>query len=169
MLSPIPQAKANCPIPLQPKAFDFLGYGKMPTLIFPSSDRPGVNSRNYHSAEVPVVRLRRNENQTKRKGSFPCEKPPFVRFFEDLVRLPNHNVVIPKSFAARELGPRSLTFPVLLVVRASQHHSRSSSPILSKAPGYSLLLEDCSSVELILVDNSPEDRGAITFCVVEMM
>ena len=67
----------------------------MPTPIFLSSDRPEANSR-------------RNDIQTKRKGGFPCEKPPFVRFFEDLVRLPNHNVVIPKSFATRELGPRSL-------------------------------------------------------------
>jgi hypothetical protein len=45
----------------------------------------------------------------KRKGDFSCEISPFLSaFVEDLVRLPNHNFVIPKSFVARELGPRFL-------------------------------------------------------------
>jgi hypothetical protein len=37
-----------------------------------------------------------------------------------------------------------------------------------KVVGYSLLLEDCSSVEMMLVDSSPETAGSKTFCVVEM-
>ena len=43
---------------------------------------------------------------TKQKGDFPCERPPFFRFFEDLVRLPDHNLVIPKTLPSRKLGPR---------------------------------------------------------------
>jgi hypothetical protein len=45
-------------------------------------------------------------------------RPP-VRFFEDLVRLPDHNIVIPKSFATHEQSPRfSSLFQGSLVVRA---------------------------------------------------
>ena len=43
---------------------------------------------------------------TKRKGGFSCEKPPFLRFFEDLVRFPDHNMVIPKTLLSRKRGPR---------------------------------------------------------------
>lgn len=85
-----------CTKPTKPPGRVFLGYGKTVTQIFLSSDRPEANSRNYHKP------------RQKRKGGSPCEEPPSVRFFEDLVRLPNHNVAIPKSFATRELGPRSL-------------------------------------------------------------
>jgi hypothetical protein len=33
---------------------------------------------------------------------------PSLRFFEDLVRIPGHNKVIPKSVVSRKLGPPSL-------------------------------------------------------------
>jgi hypothetical protein len=47
----------------------------------------------------------------KRKGDFSCEISPFLSgFVEDLVRLPNHNVVILKSLVIREPGPRFLPF-----------------------------------------------------------
>jgi len=49
--------------------------------------------------------------------------------------------------------------PVLLVVKVSRCHSRSSFPILLKAAGHSLLLEDCSSVEVRIVDSSPKNHG----------
>jgi hypothetical protein len=45
----------------------------------------------------------------KRKGDFSCEISPFLSaFVEDLVRLPNHNFVIPKLFVTRERSPRFL-------------------------------------------------------------
>ena len=45
--------------------------------------------------------------RTKAKGRFLSREIALpVRFFEALVRLPNHNIVIPKSFLTRELGPR---------------------------------------------------------------
>jgi hypothetical protein len=54
---------------------------------------------------------RRVEGRKKRKGDFSCEISPFLSaFVEDLVRLPNHNAVIPKSFGPREPGPRFLHF-----------------------------------------------------------
>jgi hypothetical protein len=44
-------------------------------------------------------------------------RPP-VRFFEDLVRLPDHNLVIPKLLVTREPSPRFPSlFQVSLVVR----------------------------------------------------
>jgi hypothetical protein len=40
-----------------------------------------------------------------------ARKSPFLSaFVEDLVRLPNHNAVIPKSFVTREPGSRFLHF-----------------------------------------------------------
>jgi hypothetical protein len=95
---------------------------------------------------------------------------PSLRFFEDLVRFPDHNKVILKSVVTRELGPRFSSFIQYYSLQESPRcHSRSSLPILLKAVGYSLLLEDFSSVEVILVDSSPETAGSKTFCVVEMM
>jgi hypothetical protein len=46
------------------------------------------------------------EPHSKAKGGLSCERPPFVRFFEDLVRPPDHNVGALKSFATRERCPR---------------------------------------------------------------
>jgi hypothetical protein len=61
-------------------------------------------------ADKKYQKLKKLERR-KRKGDFSCEISPFLSaFVEDLVRLPNHNVVIPKSFVARELGPRFLHF-----------------------------------------------------------
>jgi hypothetical protein len=54
---------------------------------------------------------RRKKDRRKRKGDFSCEISPFLSaFVEDLVRLPNHNAVIPKSFVSRERSPRFLHF-----------------------------------------------------------
>jgi hypothetical protein len=87
-----------------------------------------------------------------------------VRFFEDLVRLPDHNIVIPKSFATHGRSPRfSSLFQVTPVVRVYSLLSRSSLPILSKALVHSLLLEDCSSVEVILLDSSWIGVGSNSF------
>jgi hypothetical protein len=53
--------------------------------------------------------VRKQQLPEKRKGDFSCEISPFLSaFVEDLVRLPNHNVVIPKSFVTREPSPRFL-------------------------------------------------------------
>jgi hypothetical protein len=95
---------------------------------------------------------------------------PSVRFFEGLVRLPDHNRVIPKSIVSRELSPRfSSLFRYYSLQKSPRCHSRFSLPILLKAVGHSLLLEDCSSVEVIVVHSSPETTGVKTFCVVEIM
>jgi hypothetical protein len=71
---------------------------------------------------------------------------------------------------SRELSPRfSSLFRYYSLQKSPRCHSRFSLPILLKAVGYSLLLEDCSSVEVIVVDSSPETTGVKTFCVVEIM
>jgi hypothetical protein len=98
------------------------------------------------------------------------DRPLSFRFFEDLVRFPDHNKVISKSVVSRELGPRfSSRFRCYLVVRVSP--IQFSILVAESVEGrrYSLLLEDCSSVEVIVVDYTPEATGSETFWIVEMM
>jgi hypothetical protein len=71
-----------------------------------------------------------------------------VRFFEDLVRLPDHKIVIPELLGTHEQARLSLTFPLSHSLQeVPRCQSRVSSPNLSMAIVCSLLLEDCSSVE----------------------
>jgi hypothetical protein len=112
----------------------------------------------------------KKHDRTKQEGNLSHERLPSLRFFEDLVRLPDQNKVIPKSFVTRERSPR---FPSLFqyhsLQKSPRYSSRFSLPSLLKVVGYSLLLEDCSSVKEIVVHGSPETEGSKTFCVVEMM
>jgi hypothetical protein len=43
-----------------------------------------------------IIRNEEKYDRTKQKGDFSLERSPSLRFFEDLVRLPDHNKVIPK-------------------------------------------------------------------------
>jgi hypothetical protein len=121
------------------------------------------------------VRRRIIRNKDRRPGQakgrpLSRDDRPSVRFFEGLVRLPDHNRAIPKSIVSRELSPRfSSLFRYYPLQKSPRCHSRFSLPILLKAVGYSLLLEDCSSVEVIVVHRSPETTGVKTFYVVEIM
>jgi hypothetical protein len=47
------------------------------------------------------------EPMTSEKGDLSYERSPSLRFFEDLVRTPDNNKLIPESDGSRELGPRS--------------------------------------------------------------
>ena len=102
-----------------------------------------------------------------------------IRFFEDLVRLPNYNSVIPSSSGPRK---RSLRFPnspeIPLVVRASWfppsalrfpeslHESRCRSSRMSLV--CSLPLEDLSSVKRMLLRNQKNGTHFKTFFIVEI-
>jgi hypothetical protein len=119
----------------------------------------------------------------KAKGpiSLAGSRPLLPFFFEDLVRLPNHNYFVASgSFETCEpCGPRFPFSPVApFVVRAF--------PVSSKAPGYPFAsrdplpvllmvrcllssLEDLSSVELKILLISAIARGFSKFCDVEMM
>jgi hypothetical protein len=113
----------------------------------------------------------KKHDRTKQKGDPSHETSPSLPFFEDLVRLPDHNKGIPKSVMSRERGPR---FPSLFrcyssLYESPRYSSRFSSPSLLGVVGSSLLLEDCSSVAEIVVHSSPETERPKTFCVVEMM
>ena len=91
-----------------------------------------------------------------------------VRFFEDLVRLPNHNSVITKSPRSHELSPRSLHSSVITcVVRVSSlPFSSLVADSLDVARVCSLLQEDCSSVEVTILEDYSGKPGSNTFCVV---
>jgi hypothetical protein len=91
-----------------------------------------------------------------------------VRFFEALVRLPNHNSVITKSPRSHELSPRSLHSSVITcVVRVSSlPFSSLVADSLDVARVCSLLLEDCSSVEVTILEDYSGKPGSNTFCVV---
>jgi hypothetical protein len=45
-------------------------------------------------------------NADKARGRFRSREPTLIRCFQDLVRLPDHNVVIPKWFESRKARPR---------------------------------------------------------------
>src|SRR3984957_18069227 len=92
------------------------------------------------------------------EGGFSCEiPPPSIRFFEDPVRSPNHNIVIAKSRGSHKLrGSLSLPFPhplqelsvCAIRCRPVSWGLRESRRRFSWSPKSTLSLEDCSSVEL---------------------
>jgi hypothetical protein len=61
----------------------------------------------------------KKHDRTKQKGDFSHKTSPLLRFFEDLVRIPDHNKVIPKSVGSRERPAFPFTLPELSVVRVS--------------------------------------------------
>jgi hypothetical protein len=114
-------------------------------------------------------------------ADFPCRiSAPSSVFFEDLVRLPNHNYFVASgSFETCEpCGPRFPFSPVApFVVRAFPVSSKAPGcPFASRDPLPVLLmvrcllssLEDLSSVDLKILLISAITRGFSKFCRVEM-
>ena len=59
-------------------------------------------------------------DRTKRKGELPFEISPLtIRFFEDLVRYPDHNYSRIQSYSGRTGGARRFTYPVITFRRKS--------------------------------------------------
>src|ERR1700678_1921524 len=114
--------------------------------------------------------MKDSARQNKRATSLARWSPSF-RFFEDLVGFQTttsyfRNRSCPAGYARVSLHvsgatPRCESLP--------GSNSRFSLPSLLKVVGYSLLQEDCSSVEVIVVDCRPGATALVTFSIVEMM
>jgi len=140
------------------------GWGHSPRRVLPIFMRLGANRRHNHRHPL------RRAIAEKARGRFLYRGTALsVRFFEALVRLPNHNAVMPRSFAPREPGPRSSSL--------FRHHSlqelfrcpsRLSFPIHSTIIVDSLPLEDRSSVEVIVLAKHCRNGGPKRFSLVEM-
>jgi hypothetical protein len=120
--------------------------------------------RSVSSLSAAAYRVKEKGRRPSRDIALP------VRFFEDLVRLPNHNLVIPEIFGPASAARISFTLPFSHVVKASSMPLPSLvADSLDGAGVCSLLLEDFSSVETTIPDGFSQIAGSKTFCVVGIM
>lgn len=104
--------------------------------------------------------------KSERAMSLARHRPP-VRFFEDLVRLPDHNLSSRNYSGPASVARISFTLPFSHVVKASSMPLPSLvADSFGDAGVCSLLLEDFSSVETTIPDSSSEIAGSKTFCIV---
>jgi hypothetical protein len=96
--------------------------------------------------------------------SLARHRPP-VRFFEDLVRLPDHNLPSRNHSGPASVARISFTLPFSHVVKASSMPLPSLvADSLGSPEVRSLLLEDFSSVEITILDAYSKKPGSQAFC-----